>query len=277
MSKRKLEATGFPYTPSRSPGRRRLFGYTRYRFTPAVENQDSAEPIVHFGQRDINMFRPRAVYTRPTYLYRRRRRYRKRKTRMNPGVIALRKVQQMERNIELKRLTSVAETLTVAIGGAATVDGFGPYLQQGDTINTRDGNKITLKSLSLKINVALGALEATGTSLRLMLVYDRKPNGNNALITDMLSADDLLAGYKVTGEDKGRFQFLFDRVIAFDSTQGKWNDTYYKRFNLNIEYNGNAGTVADVQRGNLMMVGLAKDNAAAIVIDYGFVIRYTDD
>ena len=129
----------------------------------------------------------------------------------------------------------------------------------------------------MRITIKLSALEALGTSVRLMLVYDRKPNGANATITDMLFQDEMRAPYNTVGQSKGRFQFLGDRIVSFDSEQAHWNDKFYMKKNLPVIYNGNAETVADVMKGNFLIVARADGNAAVINVDYSFMFKYTDN
>jgi hypothetical protein len=134
-----------------------------------------------------------------------------------------------------------------------------------------------MKSLAIRMNIKLGALEADGTSVRIICAYDRRPAGADAGVLDMLVADDLLSPYNTIGGNKGRFQFIFDRVITFDANQGEWNDMFFIKKTMKIGYEGNAGTVADVQKGNFLLMGLSRGNAAAISIDFGYMFKYVDD
>ncbi len=213
-------------------------------------------------------------YAKPAYM--RRRPARRRKRRQTAGVKALREVRKMKRTQEVMNLASLVNTAQIPIGGAAIIDGFGPYCQQGDAAGTRDGNKITIQSLAMRFNVKLGALEADGAAVRIMIVYDRRPDGADAVITDMLNADDILAFYNTVGNSKGRFQFLADRVVDFSTTMGEWSDKFFIKRNFQIEYSGNVGTVADVDKGNFLVVGMSRGNAAAIDIDFGYMFKYID-
>lgn len=195
----------------------------------------------------------------------------------NPGVQALRLVKKIEKAVEVKYLNSVAGTITLPIGGAGQVSGFGPYCVQGDQITNRSGNEIQVKSLAMRFKIALTALETLGTTVRLLVVYDREPGGANATVTTMLNNDNVLSSYRTVGNAKGRFQFLADRTVTFGATDAHWEAKFFKQLNHKIVYNGNAGTVADLFRGNLMVMVLGSGNAAAIGITYGFNIKYTDD
>lgn len=226
-----------------------------------------------FSTAEANMPR-RRLKSKPRYLspYARRK-----VSRLQAGQIALREIRRMQREQEMKYIYSAAEVCQVAIGGAATVDGFGPYCAQGDGVSNRVGNRITMKSLSIRFNVKLGALEADGTSLRILVVLDRRPAGANAAITDMLMADDILAPYRTTENVRGRFQFLMDVNMDFSAQEGERSGKFFYDRDTKIEYYGNVGTVADVTRGNLMVVGISRGNAAAIDIDYAFMLKFTDD
>lgn len=195
----------------------------------------------------------------------------------NAGRIALRKISQLEKKIEVKELTAVNQTLTVAIGGAGGVNGFGPYMSQGTADGTRVGEKITVRSLSIHLNVALGALEADGTSLRILIIIDRDPAGADCAFTDVLVSDDLLSSYNREGANRGRFQILTDKTVSFDAQQGKWNGRFFKKLNIPVRYSGNAGTVADVTKNHFLMLACARDNAAAITLDWGMRFMYTDE
>lgn len=190
---------------------------------------------------------------------------------------ALRMVRQMQRNIEMKWVGASTLSDVIPIAGAGQMAGIGPYLQQGTTSTTRLGDKITVKSLALRINIALGALEATGCSVRIIIGYDRKPNGALPAITDILEADDLQAAYNTVGPNRGRFQFLTDRTIDFDSAQARWSDKFFLKKDLQVIYNGNAGTVADLDKGSIFIASLADGNAAAITVHWGYMIKFTDD
>ncbi len=202
---------------------------------------------------------------------------RKSRSAVSTARIALREVRKMRRDQEVKFLTAVTGVTQIPIGGAALVDGFGPYLAQGTSVTTRLGDKISIQSLSMRFNIKLAALEADGVSVRLLVVYDRLPSGADAGVTDMLTADSILAPYQILEPFRGRFQFLADRTIEFSANEGEFNDTLFIKRTFNVKYNGNAANVTDCEKGNFLVVGLSRGNAAAIDIDYSYRFRFTDD
>lgn len=192
-------------------------------------------------------------------------------------MVALQRVNSLIKASEEKYLRSVTETMQIPIAGAAIIEGFGPYCQQGNSQVTRQGNRITVKTLAMRFNIKLTALEADGVSVRLIVAVDRRPAGQNAAITDMLVSDSLLSPYNTVGDAKGRFQFLMDKTMDFSAQEGEKCGKFFLKRNLNIEYSTNAGTVADVQKNNFLCFALSKDNAAAIDVNYSYIFKYTDD
>lgn len=221
----------------------------------------------------------------PRRYYRRRRsfkRYYPRRRRAisggrNAGRIALRKIKQMERNQEKKELRAVNQTSQIPIAGAFQVNGFAPYCAQGTTDATRIGDKITVTSIMVPVNIQLTGAEAQGCSVRIILVMDRRPGGADPGVTDVLTDDDILAPINRAPAVRGRFQVLFDRTISFSANICTWDDRFYKKTNILAKYEGNAGTVADLQAGHLVMLSGARGNAAAINVDWGFRILFTDE
>ena len=129
----------------------------------------------------------------------------------------------------------------------------------------------------MKFRIGLSAIEAAGCLVRLLIVYDRHPDGADAAVTDMLTTNNYLSGYNVDGPMKGRFQFLTDINIAFQTNQLYWVNKFFFKKDLKVVYSGNTGDVTDVDRGNFMVIGIGVGNAAAININFGYVFKYTDD
>lgn len=244
-----------------------------FRQGPAKPSRDSKEPKFNFQ-----------VPLKKRMSYRRRRRNFKKPygrkyygRRPNAGRIALRKVNQLIRNKELKMIEASDGTDQIPVGGAAQIIGIGPYCAGGTSDDDRIGDKITLKSIAMKFQIALSALEALGTVVRMMLIYDRRSNGADAAVSDVLTGNTIFDAISRDGPSRGRFQVLFDRVVPFDSTQTMWAENYYKKMNLQCVYSGNAGTVADLDKGNFLLITMAKGNAAPINVNFGVRFLFNDD
>ncbi len=236
----------------------------------AVDNQSATEEPV------FKMYRRR---------YGRRRRSFKRSygkkyygRRPNAGRIALRKINKLERQREKKYIATVGASDVIPIGGAMQIVGFGPYMVQGDTDQTRDGSKITVKSLMMKFNVTCSSLEADGATVRIIVCYDRRPNGADAATGNVLLTNSYLAPYNTVGNDKGRFQIIADRLITFDTVQMQWNDTLFVKKNLNVIYDDdNFGDVRDLAKGNFLIIAGATNVADEVDVNFTWKFRYEDN
>lgn len=192
---------------------------------------------------------------------------------------ALRAIRKLKKEQEKKIISSSAGTMQIPIGGNWIINGFGPYVTQGNDYDDRIGRKITIVNLSMRFNIRLSAIEALGTNVRLIICYDRKPAGADATAANiMATANNILDPYNWGQDYRGRFQILYDKTIPFTISQGQKAGKAFFKGPMNIKYNeGNAGNVTDLVKGNFLILAGAKGNAAAIDVDYAFTYRYTDD
>ena len=111
----------------------------------ALQDEDSVEPTFNFRKPKRKMS------------YRRRRRHFKRPygrkyygRRPNAGRIALRKVNKMMREQEVKIHSAQNGSLQIPIAGAGQIETFGPFFVRGTNVNNRMGDIMTLKTFSLE-------------------------------------------------------------------------------------------------------------------------------
>jgi len=219
---------------------------------------------------------------RPRRRRRRFKRYYPRRRRAisggrNAGRIALRKVQKLERQQEQKEIYAANGTMNLPAGGNTIHEAFGPFCTEGDGIANRDGRKITVKSLMVKVQMKKTVLDALGSTIRLMIVYDRRPEGAEAAVTAMMAtANSVLAGYQIQTKYAGRFQFLTDRTIIMDSVEAQWMDSFFVKKDFKVEYNDtDGGTIADVEKGAFLIMAVGT-NADIVTVNYSYRFRFTD-
>lgn len=162
-------------------------------------------------------------------------------------------------------------------------------VQQGAGISQRIGNKISLKSLRLRL--ALGNFKAVAQAafshVRVMVVYDRNPNtsyvASNAILGESLQSNTIGTGNFVSNLNPNffdRFVVLMDKQIvlppfvngAISSTDSTgcteksqfYIDEFIKLKDLECVFNGTANpmTVAFQNTGSLQILTLG-DTAAA--------------
>lgn len=201
--------------------------------------------------------------------------------RMNYGRQALREVRKVKRDLD-KQIELKHFTTSVAI--AALVNQTAQYssliiIPQGDDQGERIGDKITLKSISYKLQIGIAANETGGAACRFMLIYDRRPNGAQATAAEVLNTARTYGLMNLNNTaDKGRFQVLHDQVWTY-SIAGKqlgFEKAYIPLKNLPVLYDAEVGDITDVQRGNLFGLFITEGNDQNISANGYIRVRYVD-
>lgn len=168
----------------------------------------------------------------------------------------------------------------ITIGNVGVIQNIAT-VQQGPNISQRIGNKISLKSLRVRFDIAPNGNDVPiESSARLMVIYDRNPNGAYPVISNMLAANrqdgSTNAGTMWSSINTNlldRFVVLMDEFLilpAFNGTTGIDGtqvvgpttqdgfrvDKYIKLKGLETVFNNTASplTIANVQIGALYLV-----------------------
>lgn len=153
-------------------------------------------------------------------------------------------------------------------------------MQRGTADGTRIARRINMIALELRayVSTPVDADEQTG---RLMIVYDRQPNGIALAITDVINTSNPV-GVKQYDNDK-RFEILYDETYCIRKHGTEFKQPHFEieiPMNHIVHYNsGNAGSVADILYGSLYVISVG--NVAAAVEDTGtfnfrYCMRYLD-
>ena len=147
---------------------------------------------------------------------------------------------------------------------------------QGSSAITRIGRKILMKSILVQ-----GSLTNSNAFGRILIVYDRQPNGALPAATDVLTSNTMMAVQNLDNRD--RFIILAD-IFPYaqdESLAGEINGApmCYKRYikcNLETVYGGNAGTIADINSGSIIM--MTNCNGGTVANESGIQrIRFVDE
>lgn len=151
-----------------------------------------------------------------------------------------------------------------AIGAVAGTEPAAAYtgltevncIQQGATVANRIGNKVVIRSLHLKINIAAAA--AVVSTVRVMCVYDKQPNGAFPAITDVLldqpaGVATAMGGLNIA--NKSRFQVLRDQFVSVDAAQSLLIPlNMYMKGRWEVEFGANAGNIGDFRTGAVYVI-----------------------
>lgn len=182
------------------------------------------------------------------------------------------------------------------------IDSTGTQLQllngcvPGSQNYNRIGRKICMKSLQLRGHIAKqnNAAAANAAKGRLIIVYDKQPNGTAPTFANIIQSQNIagatssLVDDMVNLDNRDRFEIIRDMVVAvgpYDHTATTslaggpclvTMDTYIKLGNRETVYNaGTAGTIGDIATGSLYAFWIASaDNN--LTWQGGFRLRFSD-
>lgn len=144
-------------------------------------------------------------------------------------------------------------------------------LTKGDDYNTRDGREIKNYSMQLALQSQPTVTTGLAQSHRVLLVYDRFPQGVTAAFTDILK--EVSIPTLINEDNRWRFRILYDSGPRKLCGQDQTNEvvpsnhvTYYRKYvnlhNIITRFNtGNAGTVADIDFGAILLVSMGDKSA----------------
>lgn len=168
---------------------------------------------------------------------------------------------------------------------------------EGSSFFNRIGRKISMKSLHLRgiITANSGSLVAQGPlTARIMVIYDRQPNGNVPAFADLIQSQNLGGTTSNTVFDginmnnRERFAVLADMQVilppvgiggitpastvlngvdpngnAGDSNQGQFNiNRFIKLKGIDTLYKASTGLIGDIATGSLLLLAFSNDTNA---------------
>lgn len=223
-----------------------------------------------------NRYRPR--FSVPKRRFRRNYRPSAFKSKVNKGAIAFKMVKQMQKSVETKYNQGFNAGVVIPAAGNFSNAMFFTGIQEGTADTERIGEKITIKSLSLRYSIKVDPNQ-TGNSYRLMLVLDRRPNGAWPSLNNILTGDDIYGQIQLNTQFKGRFQILMNKIINTNLNQTGLVGKYYKKMNLKTEYNGNGNTIGEASKNHFFLYICKKDDhpvALPDIFDVAFRVAFTD-
>lgn len=183
---------------------------------------------------------------------------------------------------ELKTIDTTATNASpVATGSVVLLNG----VATGDDYNTRDGRKIQMKSILLRILLSPDTTQSApqGDIMRVMIVYDKQTNGTALTAANVLQTGVIQSPNNLNNRD--RFVVLSDKFLTLPSwvfaagalTQGGPTPKYlkiYKPLNLDTIYNSASGAIADISTGSLYLIMLTAREVSSV--NYHSRIRFTE-
>lgn len=168
---------------------------------------------------------------------------------------------------ELKDVTGAVNALALpatAIFSAPVLFGIP---SQGVTTSSRVGRRVNLKSVMMRFGTN------TGVPLRILIIYDKAPNGVLPAIGDILATTEFHGVLNLGNSD--RFVTIFDKYVVPQTTAGI-QDVLYRKVDLESMFSGTGSAITDLAGGALYYMFAPIIASAATSISFTTRVRYTD-
>jgi len=184
---------------------------------------------------------------------------------------------------ELKFKDTTFAAAVVATAGTITDGTLVATIAEGNTDQTRVGNKIQVRTVMVRgiVRAPSSATAADSSDVvRVILFLDRGCNGTAATVAEILAAADYRAFNNLDNND--RFRTLAETTIdanVYASGAVVTAPLYLSFFlkgkvNLPFKFRGNTGAVADMASNNIGVLAISRD--ANATIEYIARVKYTD-
>jgi len=167
---------------------------------------------------------------------------------------------------ELKVIDSTEGVVAADTTGSITGINF---VATGTDFTNRIGRKVIWKSFTLTALIQPSDAATDSNLWRIMVVYDKQPNGALPAVTDVLTAATSTSNMNLNNRD--RFRVLLDKMgtIGFYNVSQQIADKTsamvrkYKRINLQTIFDGTAADIGSIQTGSIFVLTVGT-NAAGL-------------
>lgn len=158
------------------------------------------------------------------------------------------------------------------------------FIPQGSNFTERIGNEITITTIQINFDIKSQSPSNGGTLTdvaRVLLIYDRQPNGATALIADVNEQINDPKSYRQLN-NRLRFKTLWDsKLIPITNNSNNPNEhhvfTVYMKCALATTFSSSLAGVANITTGNLLLFFQADTtNGAEFECSYRTRIRFID-
>lgn len=178
-----------------------------------------------------------------------------------------------------KKLAGEVKVLDI-VNGATNILNTGAIVHlnpigQGDTANQREGNNVTMKSLTIRESYVHNVAGDFNQFYRRIVFIDKQQIADTSPATaDVLQIVSYLSDYN--NDTKGRFQVLSDVLTRLNNntTNGAVRKQV-KKMNTKVQFNGSAST--DIQKNGLYILYIGSATANYPTYQIASRVRYIDN
>lgn len=191
------------------------------------------------------------------------------KFKVNKAFYGMRNMRNLYRP-EYKKYDTSAST---SAGTSSTVTTI-VDIAQGDTVATRNANRILVKKIQLQGTVQHNNTSTVGQYVKVYLIQDKQQIGDTAPVeNDVFDASGINAF--LSPNTVGRFKILKCFKIIVDPSNECKAINLFKRTTIPVTFNGTAST--DIQKNGLYLFMKSDDNTNKPVINWRCRVVFVDN
>lgn len=146
---------------------------------------------------------------------------------------------------------------------------------QGDTAQTRDGNKFKAIGLSIKGQIFIDSA-ASATAVRCMLVKVKSLQGAAPSTTDILQSNNYLSSYNNVNCPY-RFQILWDRTFSVSTDRPTLHFSKFIKQQTHSTFSGATAAVTDCQEGHYYFITMTNESTNTPDIVFNHRLTFVDN
>lgn len=168
--------------------------------------------------------------------------------------------------------------VNVGLPGTDTVGYLLNGMFAGTAYNQRSSPSILMKSVELNMGIYPGTSQTEHRVFRALLLYDKQPNGAAPTDSFILNTD-LPWGFLEPGLND-RYTILYSELFGVGPTNNMCQPltrNVYRKISLQTTFDGEAGTIADIETGSLYLFFIANSavsGATQPLVRWSTKIRY---
>jgi hypothetical protein len=189
-------------------------------------------------------------------------------------VVTKKQVKDMIKSVqEVKQLTTaISSGNAIAIGGGISNLSL---VAQGDDVNNRSGDIITMKDLHLNL-AFFQATAANSVSIRLIVFSDSMGSGGTVGITEVLFSANFTSPYLASNVQRNRFKIFHDEMFTMVGATDTQEVTRYLKIPINQKryFNDATANATSVGKNTLYMLILGSTTVPVFAAQHA--LRFTD-
>lgn len=157
--------------------------------------------------------------------------------------------------------TEVYLTSVAGIGGTnAFTTGMAVLnaVPQGANFYNRIGSKIICTSVQVRGTLCLQAASGVDRIItRILVVYDRQPNGAFPTYADVLATNDAAPVFDsgINMQNRSRFTVIRDFYFSINQAETTQKSfSFWSRCNLETEFGNSTGLIGDIKTGSILLI-----------------------